>query len=596
MTSDFRRLRPLFMTFSFFVLVFAATVHASQEDVGWVAQSDGNAELLIEILGKFSPELSSQLGREDFDEEILQLPKDYNERYVRALEDALVVLRNRLAAESHPAVRQDLAILIRAAEENIEETRVNEKHLLPYFDLHELMFLGVSSLLDEDVPPERRAAVMVRLRRYTGLEEGYTPLVDQAEAFLRHALEETALPGPYRGELDKDLANGPRFLAGIKGLLETFGVSGHEQAYGLLEEQLAGYEEFLRNELVPRARDDFRLPAEVYASNLESFGIETPIEELASRAKVSFKEIQNEMQALASLIAEERSLSSSDYRDVIRELKKDQLKGEAILPHYRQRIQELERLIEQAQVVTLPEREMSFRFATEAESARTPAPHVRIPQLLGRAPESIDFLLPLRVPGEDGTEELAFDDFTYAAASWTLTVHEGRPGHELQLASVMEKGVSKARALFALNSVNVEGWALYAEAEMKPLLPLDGQLVSLQHRLLRAARAFLDPGLQRGTLSKEEAFRVLEEDVVLSHPMALQEVERYTFWGPGQAPSYFEGYTRLLEMRVEAELALADRFDRKEFHDFVLGQGLLPLSLLHEAVMEDFVEPRRRDL
>lgn len=47
--------------------------------------------------------------------------------------------------------------------------------------------------------------------------------------------------------------------------------------------------------------------------------------------------------------------------------------------------------------------------------------------------------------------------------------------------------------LFAFNSVNVEGWGLYAEAEMKPFEPLDGQLIALQHRLLRAARAFLDP-------------------------------------------------------------------------------------------------------
>ena len=86
-----------------------------------------------------------------------------------------------------------------------------------------------------------------------------------------------------------------------------------------------------------------------------------------------------------------------------------------------------------------------------------------------------------------------FDDFTFDAASWTLTAHEARPGHELQFASLVEKGVSLARAVFAFNSVNVEGWALYAEAEMKPYLPLDGQLIGLQHRLMRAARAFLDP-------------------------------------------------------------------------------------------------------
>jgi uncharacterized protein (DUF885 family) len=196
------------------------------------------------------------------------------------------------------------------------------------------------------------------------------------------------------------------------------------------------------------------------------------------------------------------------------------------------------------------------------------------------------------IPNAEGDEELTFDDFTFDAASWTLTVHEGRPGHELQFASIIEKGVSTARTLFAFNSVNVEGWALYAEAEMKPYLPLEGQLISLQHRLLRAARAFLDPGIQLGHLSQDEAFKVLEEDVVVSHAMALQEVERYSFWAPGQAGSYFCGYNRLMELRTDVERLLGEQFNRQEFHDFVLAQGLLSPTLLREAVMNGYVGPK----
>jgi uncharacterized protein (DUF885 family) len=87
-------------------------------------------------------------------------------------------------------------------------------------------------------------------------------------------------------------------------------------------------------------------------------------------------------------------------------------------------------------------------------------------------------------------------------------------------------------------SVNVEGWALYAEAEMKPYLPLDGQLVSLQHRLLRAARAFLDPLANVGRIDYARIRRFLEEEVVLSPSMSRQEAARYTFRAPGQATSY----------------------------------------------------------
>ena len=61
---------------------------------------------------------------------------------------------------------------------------------------------------------------------------------------------------------------------------------------------------------------------------------------------------------------------------------------------------------------------------------------------------------------------------------------------------------------------------------------------------------------------------------------------------PGQATSYFCGYTRLTELRADAERLLGDSFDRKAYHDFILAQGLLPPSLLRKAVLEDFVGPR----
>ncbi|WP_251259207.1 DUF885 family protein, partial [Enterobacter hormaechei] len=84
-------------------------------------------------------------------------------------------------------------------------------------------------------------------------------------------------------------------------------------------------------------------------------------------------------------------------------------------------------------------------------------------------------------------------------------------GHELQFTAMVERGVSLARTMFAFNSVNVEGWALYAEAEMVPYEPLDGQMIALQFRLLRAARAMLDPMLNLGLTDRANGERVLME-------------------------------------------------------------------------------------
>jgi uncharacterized protein (DUF885 family) len=195
--------------------------------------------------------------------------------------------------------------------------------------------------------------------------------------------------------------------------------------------------------------------------------------------------------------------------------------------------------------------------------------------------------------GRDRPRRSRPDDFTFSAASWTLTAHEARPGHELQFASMVERGVSLARSLFAFNSVNVEGWGLYAEHILKPYEPLEGQLISLQLRLMRAARAFIDPELQTGTLTPQEAMRILINDVVLSEALANTEVERYTFRSPGQATSYFYGYTRLLALRKDVEAKLGARFDQQKYHDFVLAQGLLPPDLLRKTVMDEFVGSNR---
>jgi uncharacterized protein (DUF885 family) len=157
----------------------------------------------------------------------------------------------------------------------------------------------------------------------------------------------------------------------------------------------------------------------------------------------------------------------------------------------------------------------------------------------------------------------------------------------------VEKGVSQARLIFAENSVNVEGWGLYMEEQMLPYIPLEGQFATLWSRMVRAARAFLDPGLNAGTITREEARRVLQVELMLSDALSRAELERYTFRGPGQATSYFNGYLRLVELRAESELLLGKRFDKQAFHDFILAQGLLPPSLLRQAVLQTFVPGRR---
>jgi uncharacterized protein (DUF885 family) len=567
----------------------AQTEAAPKDQKEWIKRSNEYAQLLLKVQAKYAPEFAGRQGVEGLDDQVSQFPANRREQQKADARAALEQLRKALATEKDPLVKQDLQIMIKASEQNLRGQAMDEKYDMPYFSVAQLVFGGLRALLDDQVPQERRKSALVRLRKYAGVEPGYEPITEQAKARSIEWRKPGQL-GPAKVQVETDLARADFFINGIAQLFDKYKIDGYQEAFAKLKQQLTDYNAWVKQEILPKARTDFRLPPEEYAFSLEQFGIDIPQEQLTAMAHKAFTDYQQEMQEIAAKIAKEHGWKSTDYRDVIRELKKDQLVGEAILPQYEQTLKKIEEIIRQQRLVTLPERPARIRLASAAETAQQPAAHMDPPPLLNNTGQQGTFVLPLNVPTAPGSAETKkIDDFTYTASTWTLVAHEARPGHELQFDSMVERGVSLARSLYAFNSTNVEGWGLYSEYITKPYMPLDGQLISLQLRLMRAARAFLDPELQSGKVKPEDAMRVLTQDVVLSEAFANTEVERYTFRAPGQATSYFYGYTRLLELRKDVEAKMGTKFDAMKFHDFILSQGLLPPDLLRKAVMEQFV-------
>jgi len=575
------------------MLAAAVSLSAQATTPAWVARSNEHTRWLLQEQAKLSPEGAGAVGVEGFDDQITALTPDRSTRVRESLARSEKELQRRLSEEKEPLVRQDLEILLDATRQGQKSFDLGERLLLPYFNAPQAIFSGLRPLLDDQVPADRRRAALVRLRKYVGAEAGYRPFTELALARMRERLDRKELLGPFKDQVERDLGNIPVFASGLTDLFKKFGMSEAEPLLDALKAQFAAYERAVRAEIVPRTRTDFKLPPELYAINLTQYGVDVAPEELVMTAHRAFDEIQKEMQSIAAEIASDQKSPDSDYRTVIRNLKKQQLVGDAILPHYQQRLKQLEEIIRSKNLVTLPDRPARIRIASAAESAQQPAPNMRPPRLIDNKGEQGEFILPLNIPSADPALAQRYDDFTFEAASWTLTAHEARPGHELQFAAMIEHGVSQARAIYAFNSTNVEGWGLYAEYIAKPFMPRDGQLISLQHRLLRAARAFSDPELQMGRTTPEQVKKLLMDDVVLSDAMATQEVERYTFRAPGQATSYFYGYTQLLRLRHDVEQAKGTGFDARQFHDFVLAQGLLPPRLLRKAVMEDFVPAKK---
>jgi hypothetical protein len=536
---------------------------------------------------RYQPESASFYGADQYDTEAFDLKPQVYERNLADMEKLLAELRDNLKTESDTKVKQDLEILITSLKDRIKSAQLNRQYMLPYFAIGENIFQGLQIVLDPRNKPERQARAIERLKKYAGMAPGTEPLTELAKARTEEQFSAANLTGPYVQELEKAAKNTEVYINGIADMFKEAKLKGWKDAHAKLAKQLRDYDKWIMKEVMPRARKDNRLPEPIYADNLKAFGVTMQPRVLMRRALFGFAEIRDEMQVIAGLIAREQNLPSSDYRDVLRELKKKQVVGEAIMPLYKSRLRGLEDIIRQHDLVTLPARDSIIRLASEAESAASPAAHMNPPRLINNQGEFGEFVLPLRNPNADPKEVM--DDFINESVAWTLTAHESRPGHELQFSAMVENGVSLARAIYAFNSANAEGWGLYSEALVMEYLPLDGQLFALQSRLLRAARAFLDPMLNLGLMQPEQAKAFLMNEGTFSDPFATQEVDRYTFRAPGQATSYYFGYMNLRAVRLEAELAMGAKFNQKDFHDFILKQGLLPPELLRKAIMEDFV-------
>jgi uncharacterized protein (DUF885 family) len=575
-------------------LLTAALAQKTPPSHAWIATSNKYTQMLLDVELKHSPESGSRQGLTQFDELISQPTLADEDLQRKEAEAVLATLKTALGQEKQKEVQQDLEIMIRKVELNFKVDDFQRAHDVPFDNASGDVYEGIRILLDEQTPPARHAAAVVRIRKYAGLEAGYKPYT---EILKQRVTEQMAKPGviyPSRTEIETELGRNSNYIEGIATLLEKNKVAGWQEPYAKLKQQLADYDAWTTSTVLPKARTDFRLPPEEYALGLQDYGIDIPPDQVAAMAHAAFTDIQNQMKPIAAQIAAQRKLPSGDYRDVMRELKKQQLVGDAILPFYEERLKQIEKIIVEQQLVTLPDRPAKIRIASAAETAQQPAPHMQAPPFLHNTGEKGVFVLPLNIPPAPWQKAAEkYDDFTFDAAAWTLTAHEARPGHELQFDSMLERGVSVARVRYAFNSTNVEGWGLYSEYIVRPFMPLEGQLVSLDYRLLRAARAFLDPELQSGKVTTEDAYRVLEQDVVQSHAFAQEEVERYTYRAPGQANSYFYGFTKLIALRKDTETALGPKFNQKRFHDFILAQGLLPPDLMRQAVMEDFVPAER---
>lgn len=167
-----------------------------------------------------------------------------------------------------------------------------------------------------------------------------------------------------------------------------------------------------------------------------------------------------------------------------------------------------------------------------------------------------------------------------------LAYHEGIPGHHMQRAIAQELDGIPQFQKFLSATAYTEGWGLYSEELAKDMGFYEdpySDFGRLAMELWRACRLVVDTGIHAKKWSREEAIDYLLDNTPNPKPDVVKAIERYIAM-PGQATAYMIGKLKIMELREKAQAALGEKFTYADFHDEVLKDGPVPLSVLEEKI------------
>ena len=168
-----------------------------------------------------------------------------------------------------------------------------------------------------------------------------------------------------------------------------------------------------------------------------------------------------------------------------------------------------------------------------------------------------------------------------------LTAHEGVPGHHLQgsLNNELGDSIPRFRRNLYLSAFG-EGWGLYSEFlanDMGIYRNEYEQFGKLTYEMWRACRLVVDTGIHAMGWTRDQAVEYMSKNTALSLHEINTEVDRYISW-PGQALSYKIGEIKIRELREKAKISLGKKFDIRDFHEVILSQGTVTLSILEQRI------------
>ena len=367
---------------------------------------------------------------------------------------------------------------------------------------------------------------------------------------------------------------------------------------------IADHQTWLEEELLPRAAGEFRIGEALYDTKL-AFALNSPLsrKEITARAEQEYERVRNEMYEVAKVVylqahpmttfpdSPDEAYKQAIIRAALEEAYQELPPRDGIVDVAKQQLQEAIDFVVEHNIVTMPEEPVEIIIMPEFQRGVTVA-YLDPPGPLDRDQPAFYAVAPLP---DDWTEEQV-ESFLREYNMYSiqdLTIHEGVPGHYLQLA-LSNRYPSTLRSVL-WSGPFVEGWGVYAEQMMieagyqnhDPLM----KLINLKWYLRAITNAIIDSAIHVDGMTRDAAMKLMVEGGFQEEREAAGKWVRAQLTS-AQLSTYFVGYQEHLEMRAAVEKLWGDEFTLRRYHDQVLSYGSPPVRFVRALMLGEDI-PRR---
>ncbi len=377
-----------------------------------------------------------------------------------------------------------------------------------------------------------------------------------------------------------------------------------EAAIEVARGAIAEHQAWLEDELLPRAAGEFRIGAELYDVKL-GFLLNSPLsrKDIASRAESEYEAVRNQMYAIAKDVystehpytyfpdTPDEAYKQAIIRAALENAYRHLPPRDGIVDVARGQLQQATDFVIARDIVTMPDDPVEIIVMPEFQRGVTVA-YLDPPGPLDKGQSAFYAVAPLPEDWSDEQVRSFLREYNLYSMQ-DLTMHEGVPGHYLQLA-LSNRYPSALRSVF-WSGPFVEGWAVYAERVMidagylghDPLM----RLINLKWYLRAVTNAIIDAAIHVDGMTREAAMRLMIEGGFQEEREAAGKWVRAQLTS-AQLSTYFVGYQEHVEMRAAAEAAWGEEFTLRRYHDAVLSHGSPPMKfvralLLNEPIPDD---------